>query len=250
MAWIELHQSLRDHPKVIKLSGLMGCDDDDLVRAKLENLWLWTLDYRDSGDLTGLTAVEIAKACRVRWDPELWLSSLIEARFIDTTSERAMHVHDWHDFAGKLIDARARNKQRMQRARATHVTNTCGATVPTVPTVPTQPTEPKNGARAEHVSNTASKDTEWEISSDPVGILAQCYLKQNPGIISAAKVRQQIEFIIASGVPFAKCESAIMNASKGKKIWELLDPLRPASVEQVKTWKELIKGWDDGIKRV
>ena len=143
MAWIELHQSLRDHPKLLRLASAVGSSDPDLVRAKLENLWLWCLDYAESGALRCLSAHEIAIASRWPGDEAVWQRSLIECGWLDKRDGGAggytLHVHDWQEFAGRLIDRRneKRNatRERVTRYRMTRVTPCNAPTVP-YPTVP------------------------------------------------------------------------------------------------------------------
>lgn len=117
MAWIELHQALVRHPKLIRLATLAGFADRDLARAKLENLWLWCLDYRLNGNLTGFSAADLAAASNVTCDANIWLKSLIECGFVDDFGDGVLKLHDWHQYAGKLIKVRKDNKLRAKRWR-------------------------------------------------------------------------------------------------------------------------------------
>lgn len=120
MAWLALHQSLRKHPKLIHLASLVGVPDKDTVRAKLENLWLEALDYCLSGRLAvaerSLGAAEIADWSGWSGDPTVWLRSLIEAGWIDEKAGgvggKSLYLHDWEDYAGKLIAKREADRER------------------------------------------------------------------------------------------------------------------------------------------
>ena len=137
MAWIESHQELGTHRKLMRLCTLMNIDDLRAVGI-LHFLWWWALDNAPDGNLTGLTDKEIALACHWKGKTSLLTESLQSAGWIDKSNELAQ-LHDWEDYAGKLIAKRVQNRQRMRDARAELVQNTdnarAGATVPnrTVP---------------------------------------------------------------------------------------------------------------------
>lgn len=160
MAWLELHQSLRNHPKLLHLkailtsrgaipAGLCAADAKDLVRAKLENLWLWALDYCLDGRLMvsdrPISAAEIADAAE--WNgaitvpershnaplvtvdssetndpPTVWLRSLIESKWIDEkpggVGGKTLYLHDWEEYAGKLLEQREADRIRKADERS------------------------------------------------------------------------------------------------------------------------------------
>jgi len=120
MAWIELHQALRKHPKLLHLTSLVGISDKDLVRAKLENLWLEALDYCLNGRLAvaerPLGAAEIADWSGWSGDSALWLRSLIASGWIDEkaggSGGKTLYLHDWQQYAGKLLARREADRAR------------------------------------------------------------------------------------------------------------------------------------------
>lgn len=158
MAWIESHQSLRDHPKKDRLaellfSGSVPNDVADFAAAGLLHyLWYWALDYAQDGDLSKFTDRQIAKGCRWNGDAMLLTTALIEAGFVD--ADRA--IHGWDEYAGRLIARREEAKARTQRwrskSRDAHVTHSVPPTVPT--DLPTNLKEPisskKKGKEPEH----------------------------------------------------------------------------------------------------
>ncbi len=125
MAWIELHQALRKHPKTLHFASLLGVEDPDLARAKLENLWLWALDYCPSGRLTvrsrHLSAAEIANAADWHGDAAVFLRSLQESGFVEESpggnGGKSLYLHDWEQYGGKLHAARAADAGRKRDAR-------------------------------------------------------------------------------------------------------------------------------------
>lgn len=163
MAWLESHQSLGDHPKTKKLCRLLRISKREAV-GTLHILWWWALDYAEDGDLTKYELMDIAIGAD--WDGAEgeFVDALVTAGFLDR-DENGLRIHDWHDYAGKLIERRERNAQRMRDARAgydagtdderaTHVQGTQHARVqlqnqPTIPNqpnpaVPTEPDQPTN----------------------------------------------------------------------------------------------------------
>lgn len=143
MSWIESHQSLSRHRKTIRLVAILKCDRHKVI-GHLHELWWWALDNATiDGELTGLTAEEIAHGAE--WplkDAERFIDALVTAGFLERRADGFV-LHDWYEFAGKLLAKRASNKERMRVARAAHVQRTNDARaehvhgLPTVPTIPT-----------------------------------------------------------------------------------------------------------------
>lgn len=113
MAWIESHQSLGRHPKMLRLAARVGVSAPQVI-GHLHYLWWWTLDYVPDGDLSRFEAREIAVASEWTGDPEVWLAALKATEWIDENG----HLHDWQDYAGKLAEERVRDRDRKRAERA------------------------------------------------------------------------------------------------------------------------------------
>jgi hypothetical protein len=119
-AWIESHQTLRDHPRKDQLAEELfsGTIPDDAAEyaavGLLHYLWWWALDYAQDGDLAPFSDRQIAKACRYAGDPTALVAALTRSGFI--TEERTLH--DWYDYAGRLIEKREANAARNRAYRA------------------------------------------------------------------------------------------------------------------------------------
>lgn len=85
--------------------------------AHVSSLWLWCLDNAPDGDFSKLTPEEIALGAEWNGDPDLLLHALIESGFVDRYDE-AVVLHDWYDYAGKLIERRRADRERKRRQRA------------------------------------------------------------------------------------------------------------------------------------
>lgn len=115
MAWIESHDTLKDHPKTRRLRRLLGINLAQAI-GHLHLLWWWAATYAQDGDLSHYDAIDIAEAADWDGDPEQFLSALIEAGFVDQDDD-GTRLHDWYDYAGKLIELRARDAARKRAAR-------------------------------------------------------------------------------------------------------------------------------------
>jgi hypothetical protein len=146
MAWIESHQAVGQHPKTLALAHLLGVSLPTAV-GHLHYLWWWALDYAPDGELKRHGPTVVAHACLWRGKPQRLWEALTESGFLEAGQSGA-RIHDWGDYAGKLIDRRASNRQRMRAARAAHgadgVHVTSGVPVHTRVELPDQPdrTEP------------------------------------------------------------------------------------------------------------
>ena len=141
MAWIESHQSLKEHPKTKRLVRALGISLPEVI-GHLHLMWWYCLDYAPDGDLSfdRFTVEDIADmACWTR-DAHVFVDALQVSGFLEHVGDRLI-IHDWFDYAGKLIERRQANAERMREARAAqekpranHVQRTstarAGATVP------------------------------------------------------------------------------------------------------------------------
>lgn len=149
-AWIESHQTLRNHPKTRRLARNVG----SLAAAigHLHCLWWWCMDYAPDGDLSRFDDSDVADGSEWDGDPAIFMSALMDAGFV--TEERC--VHDWHDYAGRLIEKREANALRNRQWRARNKPAGCTSTSRDALATRTQRgpnalpnrTEPNNRSRA------------------------------------------------------------------------------------------------------
>lgn len=147
MAWIEVHQSLFTHRKTLELADLLGVPEV-YAAAHLIALWSWSLDNAPDGALHVRSTI-IARASMWSGDADALVQALLATGYLEQGEGDVLCIHDWQDYAGRLLDKRRANAQRMREARskeqetapkerAMHVRSTfdarAGATVPN-PTV-------------------------------------------------------------------------------------------------------------------
>ena len=120
MAWIESHDELRQHPKTKRLARLLGVSLPTAA-GHLHFLWHWALRYAEDGRLGKYDIEEVAEAAAWDGDPQQFVDAMVDcgidgSGFLDNTDGLALH--DWHDYAGKLIEKRRKDAERKQQVRA------------------------------------------------------------------------------------------------------------------------------------
>lgn len=116
MAWFEAHDTLGRHPKTLRLARLLNKDRRWAV-GMLHDLFAWGLSAADrDGNLPGLTKADIAAALdvqRVRPDP---VQALADSGFLELHGD-TYAIHDWYDYAGKLMERREVEREKLRRFR-------------------------------------------------------------------------------------------------------------------------------------
>ena len=126
MAWIQVDDTLREHRKTYALADALGIEDYAAVGLTV-CLWTWALQNAEGGDLSGFPPRAIARACGWTGSAADLLAALKAAGFIDPDG----CIHDWVQYTGRLMDKRAKNRERMRTARTT-AEDACDCT-PTTP---------------------------------------------------------------------------------------------------------------------
>jgi len=111
MSWIESHQELRNHPKTKRLARQLGISLPQAI-GHLHCLWWWALDYAVTGDLSPYDSEDIADAAMWEGDPQEFIEALLTCGpggrpgFLERGPDGRLRLHDWHDYAGRLINTR------------------------------------------------------------------------------------------------------------------------------------------------
>lgn len=111
--WYEAHQTLAKHPKTLKLASLIKCERRYAV-GLLHDLFSWGLDAaKKDGSLPGLSREEIASALDLNGKKGVSVvDALIESGYLESAENGDFRIHDWYDYAGKLVDRREDAKRR------------------------------------------------------------------------------------------------------------------------------------------
>ncbi len=85
----------------------------------LQFLWWWALDYAHDGSLAGYDDADVADAALWEGDASLFVAGLVAAGFVDEDGQ-GRRIHDWEEYAGRLVAQRLSNKERKRTSRAGH----------------------------------------------------------------------------------------------------------------------------------
>jgi hypothetical protein len=115
--WIEVHDSARDHPKMLKVARDLGVAKVQVL-GHVVSLWLWTLRMAPDGDLGSFDHDDVAIAAEWDGDAETFIAAMLKRELLDQ-GEHGLVIHDWMDFAGSLKAAqRARDYRARKRDNA------------------------------------------------------------------------------------------------------------------------------------
>tara|TARA_R110002020_G_scaffold262335_2_gene476785 strand:+ start:1053 stop:1961 length:909 start_codon:yes stop_codon:yes gene_type:complete len=126
MVWIRVDTALTRHPKVIKFASAINASRHEAI-GLLVDLWTWSIDYAEDGDLTKYTSAELLTALGAFQTSALIEIDLLEALetagFVDRDGDR-VYLHDWDAHQGQLIAQReaGRDRQKKYRRRKKDVT--------------------------------------------------------------------------------------------------------------------------------
>lgn len=115
MAWIESHQEVGTHPKTRKLARLLDVPIPQAV-GHMHMIWHWALSFAQDGSLSKFDADDIAVGAMWDGDADTFLKALIDARYVDETEDGRV-LHNWHKYAGRLIEKRRKDAERKAAAR-------------------------------------------------------------------------------------------------------------------------------------
>lgn len=113
--WIESHLNLGDHPKMKRLARLLSIGFPQTV-GHLHYLWWWGVKFALNGDVSRYDAIDIANAALWDGDADQFTQALVDCRFIDIVPTGTL-LHDWLDYTKRLLEAKAKNRERQQRFR-------------------------------------------------------------------------------------------------------------------------------------
>lgn len=128
MAWIELHDTLPDHKKVLDVAEALKMDKD-LVVGKLVRLWTWALNNREDGTFKAHDISTIAEVMRFKGRPQRLIDALIGAKLLDQVGAGYI-IHDWEERVGMLLAKReairSQTRERVRKYRKQKNRRDCG----------------------------------------------------------------------------------------------------------------------------
>jgi hypothetical protein len=123
MAWISVHEQLKDHRKVRDLMRSLRCGRQEAI-GTLVMLWMWGINNADrDGNLINTTASDIMDGIMSRGQSGVNpVDALMDAKWIDKISDTHYILHDWDVWQKQwydAIDKREKDTLRKRRERAT-----------------------------------------------------------------------------------------------------------------------------------
>jgi hypothetical protein len=110
--WVPTYQSTWTHRKTFELAALLGLNET-YAGAHVIRLCTWAIDNAPDGDLSGLSDRAIAYGAGWTQEVSLFVRALVTSGFLD--DDRT--IHDWHDYAGKLVERRQDDAERKRKSR-------------------------------------------------------------------------------------------------------------------------------------
>jgi hypothetical protein len=238
MAWIELHQELRLHPKIIRLANILQIESVEATGA-LINLWLWSVQYAKNGDLTKFTDQEIGQACNL---PERnfdgLVTKLIESGWIDQKNSKKV-IHDWKIYGLKYLNSvndrvrKHREKKKLEEEINSYGNVTVIATIPnltvqnpTLPEISRHIVETWNAFALEHGLTTVAKLTDKRKGSINSRIREKEFnlvkifdeIKASPFLLGEKGWRVDFDFVFCSANNYLKIIEQKYRKTNGKNI--------------------------------
>lgn len=115
MAWIQVHQSLKDHKKLYEAADELQIPPAYML-GLLVAFWLWALDNAPDGRLDEIRPRTIARAAGWDGDADKFIAALKTARFVDDNGG-ALALHNWGEYTGKLLERREAERERSRKRR-------------------------------------------------------------------------------------------------------------------------------------
>ncbi|MEM0138550.1 MAG: hypothetical protein QW100_02330, partial [Thermoplasmatales archaeon] len=121
MDWIRSEKSLGDHPKTKRAAKMLSVSMAAVV-GHMHYLWWWAMEYAPDGHLGRFGRDEIADAARWDGDPDEFVEVLLRCGpggsvgFLEDGGD-GIRIHDWADYAEKLIQQREKDIARYKRWR-------------------------------------------------------------------------------------------------------------------------------------
>lgn len=124
MAWIELHDTLPQNKKIVRLKRNLKIKTAQAV-GHVCLLWLWAVNNAEDGNLRDLDSADIAEIADWQKGADTFVQALCEVGFLDKSEDGTLAIHDWPSYAGRLMEQReitreqqkARQQKRRQKLR-------------------------------------------------------------------------------------------------------------------------------------
>lgn len=120
--WFQVFADLPGHIKIGKLRDGLKLKNRYEAVGLIVCIWSWAAVHAPSGELTEVSAQDLADAAGWRKSGKSFLEALVSSGFVDRGEDGSLILHDWDDHQGMLQDALARSRaktaERVRKHRA------------------------------------------------------------------------------------------------------------------------------------
>lgn len=109
--WFQVFADLPGHKKICKLRDGLKLKSRYEAVGLVICIWAWAAVHAPSGDLTDVSAQDLADAAGWRKSAKGLVEALVASGLVDRT-EGGLALHDWDDHQGMLQDALARSRAK------------------------------------------------------------------------------------------------------------------------------------------
>lgn len=113
--WIELHDGVREHPKLLKLAKRLGISKAQAI-GHVISLWCWTLRMAADGDLRSFDAEDLEIAAEWEGEQGAFTTAALGVKLLDK-GRYGFVIHDWGDYSGSLKAAHRQREWRKNKEK-------------------------------------------------------------------------------------------------------------------------------------
>jgi len=124
--WIELHDSTRDHPKILKAARDLKISPVHML-GHMASLWTWTLRMAPDGNLESFDDEDIAIASQWEGCHYEFIEVLANRRLLDLGPDGYL-VHEWQKYSGSNKSAKRTREYRARRKEKQVLAAPCDVT--------------------------------------------------------------------------------------------------------------------------
>lgn len=162
MAWIESHQKLQDHPKMLQMALDMNWNEYECI-GRLHCLWWWCVDHCEDGDLRRYSELIIARAAGVApKDAMRFIEAAVKAEFFERNPY--FRLVNWWKYVRRFMQKRfEREPAKWKRIESLYDPTT----KPAADTVVEPTEEPTSGRVREPATIPTVEHKQLTVNSNP-----------------------------------------------------------------------------------
>lgn len=110
--WFQVFADLPGHIKIGKLRDGLKLKSRYEAVGLIVCIWSWAAVHAPSGELTEVSAQDLADAAGWRKSAKGFLEALVSSGFVDRGEDGSLSLHDWDGHQGMLQDALSRSRKK------------------------------------------------------------------------------------------------------------------------------------------